>query len=221
MNNKIKKENKGFTLVELIVVLVILAILAAILVPTLLGYIDKARGRKDVMTAEAYKQACQSVLSKLYGLEENPNYDFHNALISSDSTSYTWDTDYRKEILKLVGEASPDKIDSDGPNKYEPYVIIYQVGRYPVYKGTDNEKYAYTVFNVYYQKEQSSELIILTQDGVQSVQEFAADRSAGKNGGRDWVIYNGEKVQTVVYCGEIHAGSPTEILGKIENGTYQ
>ena len=30
-----KKNNKGFTLVELIVVLVILAILAAILVPTL------------------------------------------------------------------------------------------------------------------------------------------------------------------------------------------
>ena len=34
------KENKGFTLVELIVVIVILAILAAILVPALLGYID-------------------------------------------------------------------------------------------------------------------------------------------------------------------------------------
>ena len=38
-----ERNNKGFTLVELIVVLVILAILAAILVPALLGYIDKAR----------------------------------------------------------------------------------------------------------------------------------------------------------------------------------
>ena len=37
------KEKKGFTLVELIVVLVILAILAALLIPALTGYIDKAR----------------------------------------------------------------------------------------------------------------------------------------------------------------------------------
>ena len=40
---RMRKDNKGFTLVELIVVLVILAILAAILVPALLGYIDKAK----------------------------------------------------------------------------------------------------------------------------------------------------------------------------------
>lgn len=37
------KAKKGFTLVELIVVLVILAILAALLVPSLTGYIDKAK----------------------------------------------------------------------------------------------------------------------------------------------------------------------------------
>ena len=37
---KYKKDNRGFTLVELIVVLVILAVLAALLVPSLTGYID-------------------------------------------------------------------------------------------------------------------------------------------------------------------------------------
>ena len=48
---KFQKNKQGFTLVELIVVLVILAILAALLVPALTGYIDRAKEKK--VTAEA------------------------------------------------------------------------------------------------------------------------------------------------------------------------
>ncbi len=62
-----KKNNKGFTLVELIVVLVILAILAAILVPTLLGYIDKARSEKDFSTAQTVRVAAQAAIDQAYG----------------------------------------------------------------------------------------------------------------------------------------------------------
>ena len=57
-----KKNNKGFTLVELIVVLVILAILAAILTPALLGYIDRARAEKDYSTAQTYLEKGQKLL---------------------------------------------------------------------------------------------------------------------------------------------------------------
>ena len=64
---KALSKNKGFTLVELIVVLVILAILAAILVPTLLGYIDKARSEKDFATAQAIRVACQAEIDEAYG----------------------------------------------------------------------------------------------------------------------------------------------------------
>ena len=45
-----QNKKRGFTLVELIVVLVILAILAALLIPALTGYIDKAK--KDQVIAE-------------------------------------------------------------------------------------------------------------------------------------------------------------------------
>ena len=62
-----KKNNKGFTLVELIVVLVILAILAAILVPTLLGYIERARSEKDYSTAQTVRVAAQATIDQAYG----------------------------------------------------------------------------------------------------------------------------------------------------------
>lgn len=63
---KKKMNNKGFTLVELIVVLVILAILAAILVPTLLGYIDRAKKEKDFSTAQTIRVAYQSAIADAY-----------------------------------------------------------------------------------------------------------------------------------------------------------
>ena len=57
------KDKKGFTLVELIVVLVILAILAALLIPSLTGYIDKANKEKVVSETRMVAMAVQTELS--------------------------------------------------------------------------------------------------------------------------------------------------------------
>ena len=62
------KNQKGFTLVELIVVLVILAILAALLVPALTGYIDKANKQKVIATTRMVVMAAQTEVSEKYGL---------------------------------------------------------------------------------------------------------------------------------------------------------
>lgn len=61
------KSKKGFTLVELIVVLVILAILAALLIPALTGYIDKANKEKVVSETRMVVTAVQTVTSEVYG----------------------------------------------------------------------------------------------------------------------------------------------------------
>ncbi len=66
MNRKPGKD-KGFTLVELIVVLVILAVLAALLVPALLGFIDKSKDRQTLLNGKACLDAAQAELSDLYG----------------------------------------------------------------------------------------------------------------------------------------------------------
>lgn len=60
------KEKKGFTLVELIVVLVILAILAALLIPALTGYIDRANNQKVIATTRQVVMAAQTCTSEAY-----------------------------------------------------------------------------------------------------------------------------------------------------------
>ena len=60
------KNQKGFTLVELIVVLVILAILAAMLVPDLTGYIDKANDQKIKAATRQVVMAAQTEVSEAY-----------------------------------------------------------------------------------------------------------------------------------------------------------
>lgn len=68
MKKVIKSTKKGFTLVELIVVLVILAILAAMLVPALTGYIKRARQEKDYQMAATVLTACQSAATYQYSI---------------------------------------------------------------------------------------------------------------------------------------------------------
>lgn len=65
-----RKSKKGFTLVELIVVLVILAVLAAMLVPALTGYIDRAKKEKDYQAASVVYAAAQARITELYGLNQ-------------------------------------------------------------------------------------------------------------------------------------------------------
>lgn len=85
-----KSSKKGFTLVELIVVLVILAVLAAMLVPALVGYIDRAKKEKEFQAASTVYTASQALATEAYGQGKK----------SSEAKTYAQDTE---EIKKLTG----------------------------------------------------------------------------------------------------------------------
>lgn len=96
------KENKkkGFTLVELIVVLVILAILAALLIPALTGYIDRAKKKSIIAETRQVVMAAQTIVDEAYAKD------------SANATMDITTDDAKKQIYELADIATPD--DSNG-----------------------------------------------------------------------------------------------------------
>lgn len=78
-----KNKKRGFTLVELIVVLVILAILAALLIPALTGYIDKAKKDQVIAETRMLHKAVQTEMSELYG---SANWKLNSATTLANNT---------------------------------------------------------------------------------------------------------------------------------------
>lgn len=73
-----KKNNKGFSLVELIIVIAIMAILAGALAPALIKYIAKSRRSTDVSNAQTIATAVTNALSveTAYDAAEAGDYTF-------------------------------------------------------------------------------------------------------------------------------------------------
>ncbi|MBQ8147721.1 MAG: prepilin-type N-terminal cleavage/methylation domain-containing protein [Lachnospiraceae bacterium] len=90
-----KTTNKGFSMVELIIVIAIMAILAAALAPALIKYINKSRLSTDITTGTSIASAAQAAMAV--------------EAANDDSTNYTTAT----EVNTLLGSASSNSFASE------------------------------------------------------------------------------------------------------------
>lgn len=134
------RNKKGFTLVEVIIVLVILAILAAVLIPSLVGYIDKANEKAAIANCRSFVMAAQTVSSEAYGER--------GALTTGSSTNDNnlSASDFFTEVYKLSELSNKDfkaTVTMDESGKISE--VLFQDTSYVVKYGKTDEKAAYTV----------------------------------------------------------------------------
>ena len=104
-----KKDNKGFTLVELVIVVAILAILVGILAPQYTKYVEKSRKAADAANLENLVTVIKTAAADA---SDSVPVDEYTILINKDGTSVTAKTattTNQKTIETVVTEFAGDK----------------------------------------------------------------------------------------------------------------
>ncbi len=88
---KARKNNKGFTLVELIIVIAIIAVLAAVLAPRYLQYVERSRQSNDLQVATSIMRAATAAVA-------DPN----NNAAPGGTYTFTWSTSGDAPTLEIT-----------------------------------------------------------------------------------------------------------------------
>lgn len=126
---KLKKENKGFSLVELIVVVLILGILAVAVTPQIMNWVDKSKKNTDETTVESIEVAAQAAV--LEYMETNAVaaevYYVDGGTTPSITQSGSANTGLGAKILTAIGAVSDPKQDPTKVYKIEVTATSGQV----------------------------------------------------------------------------------------------
>lgn len=116
-----KKNNKGFSLVELIIVIAIMAVMIGVLLPQYIKYVGRSKRAVDVQNAVEFATACD--ITQIY--EEIGDLSGLLTEVGSDNAYCAWD------------ETAADHIDTEHPSSYLEY-IVRDLGSLPVSKFDNN-----------------------------------------------------------------------------------
>lgn len=107
--NKKKNDNKGFSLVELIIVVAILAILVGLLAPQYLKYVEKSRKSADASNLDEMVRAIQVYAADA---EQTLPEDTYTITIGKTKTTVAAKSDKKENNEKVakraLNEAAPD-----------------------------------------------------------------------------------------------------------------
>ena len=141
-----KPNKKGFTIVELVIVIAVVAILAAVLIPTFVSVTNKAKQSADI-------QACRQMntylavnevtdgktIKEVYNTLEEGGMSAENYKPLSKDTYYFWDKDLNRVLYtdKDYKVTFPEEYKNVTKNDHQWYSLSGKISTEKIEKGTD------------------------------------------------------------------------------------
>ena len=119
-----QEDNKGFSLVELIIVIAIMAILVAVLAPQFLQYVERSRNSTDASNATSIVAAVQTYLADPAYASEVAGYK--GGTIKVAATGITEADDTIRAALKVAGYDEDTDIKCKSTSSWDSYSITFE-----------------------------------------------------------------------------------------------